>query len=168
MLADREQYGKGAALFTREFGKTASHWANATFIPNYLKEPRDFLPPNRSEDIERANELCGESYQCRFDYGMSLNRDLAYYTKFYFDQAVNIKASNDHRVISCGILEPPRFGRKLSFLFTPGSQVGFECNEGFVLVGDKRRTCTSDGRWDSPLLGYTECMRKKFKIRYLL
>lgn len=162
MLADREQLGKGAALFTREFGRTASHFANQTFLPNFFREPRDFLPPNRTEDIERADELCGESYQCRFDYGMSLNRDLAHYTKFYFDQAVNIKAINEHRVISCGVLEPPRFGRKLSFLFTPGSQVGFECNEGFVLIGDKRRTCTSNGRWDPPVHGYTECLRKCF------
>lgn len=108
MLADREKPGVGAALFTREFGRTASYYSNASFMPNFLREPRDFIPPNRTEDIERASELCGESYQCRYDYGMSLNRDLAYYTKFYYDKIVNIKATNDHRVMSCGVLETPR------------------------------------------------------------
>lgn len=160
MLADREKFGVGGALFTREFGRTASYYANATFLPNFIREPRDFLPPNRTQDIERSYELCGESYQCRFDYGMSLDRDMAHYTKIYYDRAVNIKAINDHRVISCGILETPRFGRKSTFLFTPGTHVAFECNEGFMLIGDPRRTCTSEGKWDPPIYGYTECLRK--------
>lgn len=166
MLADREKTGVGAALFTREFGRTASYYANATFLPNFLREPRDFLPPNRTEDIERASELCGESYQCRYDYGMSLNRDMAYYTKFYYDKVINIKAINDHRVTSCGVLETPRFGRKTSFLFTPGTQVAYECDQGFVLIGDRRRTCTAEGKWDPPVYGYTQCLRKYHYSRY--
>lgn len=160
MLADREKPGVGQALFVREFGRTASHYSNISFIPNFIREPRDFLPPNRTEDIERAAELCGESYQCRYDYGMSLNREMAFYTKIYYDHAVNIKSTNDHRVMSCGVLETPRFGRKLSFKFTPGTQVGFECNEGFYLTGDKWRTCTPSGKWDAPVHGYTLCLRK--------
>ena len=63
-------------------------------------------------------------------------------------------------VISCGILPTPRFGRKSNFLFTPGSSVSFECNEGFMLVGDQRRTCTNEGRWNLPEHGYTECLRE--------
>lgn len=165
MLADREKPGVGASLFTREFGRTASYYSNASFVPNFLREPKDFLPSNRSEDIERATELCGESYQCRYDYGMSLNRDMAYYTKSYYDQAVNIKATNDHRVTSCGVLETPRFGRKSTFSFTPGTDVAFECDQGFVLSGDPRRTCQNDGKWDPPTKGYTVCIRKlSFKI----
>lgn len=160
MLADRDKTGVGAALFTREFGRTASYYANSSFVPNFIREPKDFIPANRSQDIERASELCGESYQCRYDYGMSLNRDMAYYTKFYYDKAVNIKAVNDRRVTSCGILETPRFGRKSTFLFTPGTDVAFECDQGFMLIGDPRRTCLSEGRWDPPIYGYTLCMRK--------
>lgn len=66
------------------------------------------------------------------------------------------------RVLSCGILETPRFGRKSNFLFVPGSTVAFECDDGFVLMGDVRRTCTSEGRWDPADYGYTECLRKCF------
>lgn len=148
------------ALFVREFGRTASHYSNSSFIPNWIREPRDFLPPNQTQDIQMASALCGESYQCRYDYGMSLSREMAFFTKIYYDHAVNIKATNNYRVISCGVLETPRFGRKLSFLFTPGAQVGFECDQGFVLTGDKRRTCTAAGIWDPPIYGYTECLRK--------
>lgn len=63
-------------------------------------------------------------------------------------------------VITCGVLETPRFGRKSNFLFTPGTKVTFECNQDFVLVGDQRRTCTAEGRWDVPQYGYTECLRE--------
>lgn len=93
-LADRELPGLGRSLFTTDFGRTASYYSNASFVPNYTKEPKDFLPFNRSYDIERAEELCGESYQCRYDYGMTLNRDLAHFTKNYYDSLVNIRALN--------------------------------------------------------------------------
>lgn len=63
-------------------------------------------------------------------------------------------------VITCGILETPRFGRKSNFLFTPGTKVTYECNKDFVLIGDQRRTCTAEGMWDIPEYGYTECLRK--------
>lgn len=64
------------------------------------------------------------------------------------------------RVVSCGVLETPRFGRKLSFNFMPGAKVSFECNEGFVLIGDQRRECLANGLWNLPEYGYTECLRK--------
>lgn len=64
------------------------------------------------------------------------------------------------RVVSCGVLETPRFGRKLSFNFMPGAKVSFECNEGFVLIGDQRRECLSTGLWNIPEYGYTTCLRK--------
>lgn len=99
MLADRDRRGVGAALFTREFGRTASYYSNATFLPNFIREPRDFIPPNRTHDILRAEDLCGESYQCRFDFGMSLDREMAHFTKNYYDSAVNIRATNERYVI---------------------------------------------------------------------
>lgn len=66
------------------------------------------------------------------------------------------------RILSCGILETPRFGRKSNFLFVPGARVTFECNEGFILTGDHRRVCREDGRWDTPEYGYTECLREYY------
>lgn len=57
MLSDRETEGVGAGLFTREFGRTASYYANITFLPNFIREPRDFLPANRSADIEMVKKM---------------------------------------------------------------------------------------------------------------
>lgn len=63
-------------------------------------------------------------------------------------------------VVSCGVLETPRFGRKSNFFFVPGTKVTFECNQDFILVGDQRRVCTPEGRWNVPEYGYTECLRE--------
>lgn len=93
-LADRETPNVGQALFTREFGRTSSYFANQSFVPIFQRNPRDFLPPNRTHDMVRAEELCGESYQCRYDYGMSVNREMAHFTKNYYDSIVNIRDRN--------------------------------------------------------------------------
>ncbi|XP_076249642.1 sushi domain containing 2 mesh [Calliopsis andreniformis] len=163
MLEDKEDKDKGGALFTREFGRTASYYANRTFEPEWRKTPAEILPPNRTNDIERAAELCGElSYQCQYDYAMSLNRDLAHFTLNYYSTYTEIRSINSGPpVTSCGVLETPRFGHKSNFFFTPGTKVNFECNQDFILVGDQRRVCTPEGRWNVPEYGYTECLRQQ-------
>ncbi|KOB67705.1 Uncharacterized protein OBRU01_19387 [Operophtera brumata] len=143
-LTDREQKDIGVALFSREYGRTASYYNDNQFLPNFIREPVDFLPVNRSHDVARAIEICQDSYQCRYDYGMTLNRDMAEFTKNYLASITNIKEQNARRVISCGILETPRFGRKSNFFFTPGTRVNFECNQDFILTGDKRRVCNQE------------------------
>ncbi|KAG8035923.1 hypothetical protein G9C98_003049 [Cotesia typhae] len=158
ILEDKIDPLKGNSLFVREFGRTASYFSNRTFVPEWRRRPEDFLPANRSVDVDRARELCGDSYQCQYDYAITLNRDLAHFTKNYHDTLTQIKAINSGRTISCGVLETPRFGRKSNFLFIPGTKVTFECNQDFVLIGDQRRTCMPDGHWDIPEYGYTECL----------
>lgn len=52
---------------------------------------------NSSIDIARAKELCGENYQCQFDYALTLNRDMAHFTKNYYDTYTEIKTTNSKR-----------------------------------------------------------------------
>lgn len=94
MLEDKESKLLGAALFHREFGRTASYYANRTFEPEYRKFAQDILPANRSYDIDRAKELCDDSYQCQYDYVMTLNRDQAHFTRNYYDTITQIRALN--------------------------------------------------------------------------
>lgn len=94
MLEDKESKLLGAALFHREFGRTASYYANRTFEPEYRKYPTEILPANRTYDINRAMDLCGDSYQCQYDYVMTLNRDLAHFTRNYYDTYTQIRALN--------------------------------------------------------------------------
>lgn len=70
-------------------------------------------------------------------------------------------------VVSCGVLETPRFGRKSNFFFVPGTKVTFECNQDFILVGDQRRVCTPEGRWNVPEYGYTECLREYLNYNFI-
>lgn len=91
-LSDREQRDIGVALFTREYGRTAAYYNDESFLPNYVREPANFVPPtNRSEqDVSKAIDLCQDSYQCRYDYGMTLNRDMAEFTKNYLASIVSM------------------------------------------------------------------------------
>lgn len=119
LLEDREDPSKGAALFHRESGRTASYYNNRTFEPEWRKTPEEFLPTNRyvrkiyiffsknennmigtyfrSKDIERAHDFCGDSYQCQYDYAMSLNRDLAHFTRNYYDTWTQLRETNLRR-----------------------------------------------------------------------
>lgn len=162
MVEDNEdpKSEKGRALFHREFSRTSSYYTNRTFEPIWKALPNEIIPQNRSIEINRAQELCGGVYQCQYDYAMSLNKDMAHFTKNYLNSYTAIREEGERRIISCGILETPRFGRKSNFLFVPGTKVAFECNQNFILTGDKRRTCQNDGRWDVPEYGYTECLSK--------
>lgn len=160
MLQDINDNLKGRALFHREFGRTASTYNNITFKPQYLMMPEDIIPANRSQQINRAYEICSkQEYECLYDYAMTLNRDAAHFSLNYKASITKLKETTRKRIVSCGVLETPRFGRKSTFLFIPGTKVTYECNKDFVLVGDSRRTCQADGRWDIPDYGYTECLR---------
>lgn len=118
ILEDRDEKNKGGALFLREHGRTASYYASRSFEPIFESTPELIIPSNHTEDIKKANELCGDSYQCKYDYAVSLNRDLAFYTLQYQDGYVNTKKTNQHR----GIVQtrPGIFGSRPQWLFYGG------------------------------------------------
>lgn len=97
LLDDREDRHKGASLFNIEFGRSSSYYANRTFEPQWKRSPEEILPINRTEDITKSYDLCDESYQCRFDYAMSLNWDMALATKFAHDNYTKIRNTNSRR-----------------------------------------------------------------------
>lgn len=160
LLNDKEDPKVGRALFHRDFGLQSNHYTNRSFEPIFKATSEEIIPSNRSVDRNRAKELCADIYQCEYDYSVSLNRDLAHFTKNYLNTYMEIRSLNRKRIISCGVLETPRFGRKSTFLFVAGTKVAFECDQDFILIGDPRRTCLPNGRWDVPEYGYTECLRK--------
>ncbi|KAG8266731.1 hypothetical protein J6590_065765 [Homalodisca vitripennis] len=176
-LEDKEVNTVGSSLFIHEYTRTASYYADPSFVPDmnsvltqmYTTNTQNQNYDPRAADAQKAKDLCGDSFQCQYDYFLSLNRDLAFYTLIYQSNFLQIRSQVKQRVITCGILETPRFGRKSNFFFTPGTKVTFECNQDFVLVGDQRRTCTAQGQWDVPVYGYTECLRMvEYDIRNIL
>lgn len=75
----------------REYERTSSFYTDITFIPNFVKEPKGFLPPNRTNDVHIAFEICNKSYQCRYDYGMTFNNQTALLTRKNYESVLNIK-----------------------------------------------------------------------------
>lgn len=47
ILEDKEDAGKGSAMFLREFGRTSSYYNNRTFKPEFRMLPEDLIPTNR-------------------------------------------------------------------------------------------------------------------------
>lgn len=161
MLDDVDDSSVGSALFYREFGKTAASYNNKTFLPEFEMDPELLIPDNRSNHRNIAYQLCTKTNpECLYDYAMTYNRDLAHFSANYKATISTLKETNRHQIVSCGVLETPRFGRKDTFLFVPGTKVTFECSQDFILVGDQRRECLSTGQWNIPDYGYTECLRK--------
>lgn len=70
--------------------------------------------------------------------------------------------------LSCGVLETPQYGRKSNFFFYPGTKVVFECNQNYILVGDQKRVCSPQGKWEPPEYGYTECLRKYYLYNIMI
>ena len=64
------------------------------------------------------------------------------------------------RVISCGALPTPSNGRKSTFAFTPGTMVKFDCDPGYVLMGERRRWCYDTGDWNWAENGDANCLSK--------
>ncbi|XP_044255484.1 protein mesh isoform X3 [Tribolium madens] len=162
MLDDVGDDDKGAALFFREHGKSASSYNNKTFLPEFRMAVEELIPENRSEYRNKAYDLCTSSnYECLYDYAMTYNREVAHFSANYKASITQLKEINKDNIVSCGVLETPRFGRKDTFLFVPGTKVTFECSQDFILVGDQRRECLSTGEWNIPEYGYTECLRQQ-------
>ena len=59
-------------------------------------------------DADKVDAVCGESYQCKYDYSTTLNMEFALFTKYYQDQFINIRE---------GVLKPESRGIFDPFLF---------------------------------------------------
>ncbi|KAG7171855.1 mesh-like [Homarus americanus] len=124
------------------------------FAMNWVLDDKE-SPTTPMADIDR---VCGDSYQCYYDYVVTLRRDFAVMTKYYQDQFVNIKKEGLTNVVSCGALPTPPNGRKSTFNFLSGAEVKFDCDPGYVLLGEQRRWCYASGDWNWPEDGEALCV----------
>lgn len=86
-------------MFLREYGRTSDFYTDDQFQPNFIKEPRDFLLKNQSDAIQIATELCDKSYQCRYDYGMTFDEDVAVNTRWFYESLMQSQEINRKYVI---------------------------------------------------------------------
>lgn len=86
----------------------------------------NFLAFRTWVDEDMVESMCGESYQCKYDYSTSLSREIAVFTKYYQDQFVNIREA---------VLKPEARG---IFMFTLHSSVQFILSRRFAGIGGLR------------------------------
>ncbi|CAG0885412.1 unnamed protein product [Darwinula stevensoni] len=156
ILDDKEDPYKGKSLFYHEHGKSSNFYFDETFLPEMDIEPE--IPTNVTLTPSEVRKFCGESYQCYFDYAVTMDREFAKWSKHYQDEFVNIKKYGLRKVTSCGALPIPKHGRKSTFAFTVGTEVKFDCDPGFILTGERRRWCYATGEWSHPEEGRSYCM----------
>jgi hypothetical protein len=144
---------KGYSLFYHENHKTSSHYNDPRFIPMFYTEPRQIIPLNVTLKPETVEDICGNSYQCKYDYSLTLNEEYGHWAKYYQQTFLELKERGLKQVTSCGALMTPIHGRKSTFEYFPGAEVHFECDPDFVLVGEKRRKCQANGEWSIPTQG---------------
>ena len=65
-------------------------------------------------DADKVDAVCGESYQCKYDYSTSLNMEFALFTKYYQDQFINIRE---------GVLKPEARGKIIQIILSYLNQV---------------------------------------------
>ncbi|CAL4067748.1 unnamed protein product, partial [Meganyctiphanes norvegica] len=156
VLDDKENPLVGKSLFYHQPSRSSNYYYDANFEPEWNAIPE--LHENATTPIEDINQVCGDSYQCHFDYIVTLRRDFAVMTKYYQDQFVNIKGNGLKAVTSCGALPTPPHGRKSTFNFLSGAEVKFDCDPGYVLLGEQRRWCYASGDWNWPEDGEATCV----------
>jgi len=160
LVHDKETPELGKSLFYHENGRSANSYHQSTWVPEFQLYPE--IPQNVTwVSDELVRDLCGDSYQCQYDYATTLSKEFAMFSKYYQDQFVNIYENvlkPESIVISCGQLPTPGNGRKSTFAFVPGTMVKFDCDPGYKLVGERRRWCYDSGDWNWPELGTAECL----------
>jgi len=160
VVHDKEEPNIGKSLFTHNNGQSSNSFYDQNFEPEFNILP--IIPPNVTwVNAKLVDDTCGESYQCKYDYSTSLSREFAIFSKYYQDQFVNIREGvlkPEARVISCGSLPTPAYGRKSTFAFTPGTMVKFDCDPEYVLVGERRRWCYDTGDWNWAEKGEALCI----------
>lgn len=156
VLDDKEKPDVGRSLFTHDNYRSSNYFYDPDFEPEWDISP--VLNVNATMKPEEIKRVCGDSYQCHFDYVVTLRRDFADMTKYYQDQFVNIKQIGLQAVVSCGALPTPPNGRKSTFNFLSGAEVKFDCDPGYVLLGEQRRWCYASGDWNWPEDGEATCV----------
>lgn len=156
VLDDKERAELGRSLFHHDNTRSSNYFYDPDFVPEFNMHPE--LNINATTKADEIKRVCGDSYQCHYDFVVTLRRDFADMTKYYQDQFVNIKNIGLQTVISCGALPTPPNGRKSTFNFLSGAEVKFDCDPGYVLLGEQRRWCYASGDWNWPENGEATCV----------
>lgn len=73
MLGNNSPYNLGNSLFKRSHGQNQ----NSTFVPIYARNLFVLPFEMNSSNVHTLDAVCGHNLECRFDFVMTLNEDIA-------------------------------------------------------------------------------------------
>lgn len=135
-----------SSLFTYDSQFLLDHYCRAPkHDPNFT--PVFQVPDDPSNPLYvDMSALCQGNEFCRFDTLATKSLQLGNATKLSYENYQMLVESLEP-VISCGILEEPKNGKKKGNIYLIGSTLNFTCNEGHVFSGSSMRTCLPTGQW---------------------
>ncbi|XP_022099271.1 sushi domain-containing protein 2-like [Acanthaster planci] len=109
-----------------------------------------FQPPTGGVSEQELKRVCGDDKSCRFDYAVTGKETMARGTAedaMYFKKAM--AASN--KLLMCPFPPTPSHGEK-RFVgeaphHAPGSTIRYECDKGYIFLGNSQRECNEKGEW---------------------
>lgn len=128
------------SLFNYTKGQSYEHYYNPQFVPN-------FQQPNTSTASLEAQEMCGQSTECLYDFMTTNNKDIAKQTKEVSKAFTEVVEVFKREVITCQPLKIPQNGIFRADNFMPGAVATFSCFPGHTLMGNQTITCSEDGFW---------------------
>ncbi|CAL8070989.1 unnamed protein product [Orchesella dallaii] len=156
MVDERQTDEKGYSLFYHENGKTSSSYNDRVFRPVMTNDIRQIIPYNvtlRAIDVE---DYCGDSWPCKYDYAVTLNREYGRWAKNYQFQFVKLRDTELRKIVTCEPLMIPIHTRRSTFKYTSGTRVDFDCDPDFVFVGGRPLKCLATGKWAIMVYGKNE------------
>lgn len=80
MLGNSSTYNLGESLFKRSADQSLSN-----YTPNYAQALLELSPVDKiSSTMQKVNSVCGDNFECRFDFVITLDEDIAVSTmRFY-------------------------------------------------------------------------------------
>ncbi|XP_033100065.1 sushi domain-containing protein 2-like [Anneissia japonica] len=128
------------SLFYYEPGKDNNDYSDSTFIPI-------FDPPN-NVNVDEVQLVCGDIFECIFDYQVTENPAIAKGTRTSVDELVDV-VDSCAPVVACPFVSAPINGTKNGALNVEGSHLIFSCDHGFDLLGSDRIVCEANGIWSN-------------------
>ncbi|XP_046338970.2 sushi domain-containing protein 2-like isoform X2 [Haliotis rufescens] len=138
-----------------DFGLTWSVMDDETILTPLLRQddPGESLKPVFIDSIDKENlrngteEVCGSNEQCRFDYQVTGDADIAMSTKA-FSQRFEDRRNSIKPVVRCSYLDTVANGNRTVSGYTEGSTANFVCDSGYQLkFGDAQLVCQANSKW---------------------
>ncbi|XP_037033310.1 protein mesh-like [Bradysia coprophila] len=139
------------SLFTYPDGKSYENYQDDNYVPRLEPIDVDKLPP-------KAKEICGDNYECLFDFAVTGNQEMATSTKTTVDTFTSIIQSLS---VTCPRLSAPRNGSLQVRNYFVGSIVKLVCNDNFAVQGNDSMTCARNARGELSWQGTLgQCVQK--------